>query len=172
MVVAKVNDGVTDSERALYAVSCDGLYAMPVGAAGDPLRSAYPNLGNADTFALGIGEHVLFYSAHDFGSNVTTVKLLKIPGGHLQSDDEAYVFWRWDNADRWESAGPRSKFPILVKNLGSGKKLQVAIAYKDGSRTAIAPYFDPPVIPAGQWETHEEDFEEAIEADVQSPATF
>ena len=42
-------------------------------------------------------------------------------------------------------------------------------AYKDGSRTAVAPYIEKIVVPAGQWEWEAEGTGEEIEADVASP---
>ena len=171
MKVARVNDGVTDSAQALYMISCDGLYAMPLGVDGDPATAAYPNLGSANTFAAGIGEHCLACSSHDFDlpASPKTVQQIVIKGGGLQGDDALRFWYRWDNADRWTRSGPYAHFPIVIEQPGQGKVLHSFFAYKDGSRTAVAPYIEKIVVPAGQWEWEAEGTGEEIEADVASP---
>ena len=175
MVTARVNDAITDSRRALYLVSCDGLYAMPIGPDGDPVRAAYPNLGNADTFAAGIGDHGIKLSANDAGMPANTKRVtgkLVIRGENLQSDDELWAYYRWDNSDRWERSGPHTSFPIAIDIEGEGKLLEGYLAFKDGSRTAIAPYIDSAVIPAGQWEWDAEQYTQPLWTNVSSPQTL
>jgi len=171
MVVAKVNDGVTGSRRALYAVTGDGLYAMPVGPDGDPARAAWPNLGHADTLAAGTNDHIIASVAHDFGlpANAKTVNAVVVRGERLQSDDELWVYTKMEHSPAWDRHGPFTKFPVVIKGLGAGKTLQVVAAYKDGSRDAIAPQIDKIVVPKGSWAYDDEQLVDALEEDIKSP---
>ena len=171
MVVGRVNDGVTSSRRALYAVTGDGLYAMPIGADGDPARASWPNLGHADTLAAGLNDHLIPSVAHDFDlpSYPKTVSQVTIRGSHLQTDDELWLYSKMEHEPEWHRHGPFSQFPVVIKELGEGKTLQVIAAYKDGSRDAIAPHIESIIAPAGQWTYDDETLVDAVEEDIESP---
>lgn len=171
MVVGRVNDGVTDSESALYALSHDGLYAMPVGPDGDPARASWPNLGDPDTLAAGLNDHMIASTAHDFGlpAFVKTVDAAIARGHHLQSDDEFYLYSKMEHEAEWTPHGPFAKFPVAIKELGDGKTLQVIAAYKDGSLDAIAPQIESITVPAGHWTYDDDELIDALEEDTESP---
>ncbi len=171
MVVGRVNDGVTDSESALYALSHDGLYAMPVGPDGDPVRASWPNLGDADTLTAGVNDHLIASSANDFDlpAFVKTVGAAICRGSHLQSDDEFYLYSKMEHEAEWQPHGPFAKFPIVIKGLGDGKTLQVVAAWKDGSRDAIAPQVESIIVPTGHWTYDDDALVDALDEDIESP---
>ena len=170
MVIGRVNDAVTDSESALYAVTHDGLYAIPVGPDGDPVRASYPNLGHANTLAAGLNDHLVAGSINDFGLPYTvTVDAAIVKGKHLQSDDEFYIWYRAEHEPEWHQEGPSAKFPIVIKDLGTGKAFQVIAGFKDGSRSAIAPQIDSITVPRGHWTYEADELVDEPEQDTQSP---
>ncbi len=172
MVVGRVNDGVTDSDRALYMVSHDGLYAIPVGDDGDPSTASWPNLGHADSITAGLNDHLIATSANDFDLPAfpKTVNQLIVRGHHLQdADDELYLWYRMEHEPEWHQEGPFAQFPVAIKDLGAGKTLQVVAGYKDGSRDAIAPQIDSIIVPKGKWTYEDEELIDELEEAIASP---
>ena len=171
MVVGRVNDAVTSSRRALYAVTGDGLYAMPIGADGDPARAAWPNLGHADSLAAGLNDHLISSVEHDFDlpSYAKTVRTVIVRGYGLQADDEFYLYSKMEHTNAWDRHGPFAHFPIAIEQLGTGKTLRIVTAYKDGSRDALAPHIESIIAPAGHWTYDDEELVDVLEEDIASP---
>ena len=171
MVVGRVNDGVTDSESALYMLSHDGLYATPVGPDGDPVMASWPNLGHANTLAAGLNDHLVAGSAQDFDlpAYPKTVSTIIARGKNLQKDDEFYLWYRMEHEPEWHEEGPFSRFPVVIKDLDiTGKTLQVIAGWKDGSRDAMALEIDSIIVPAGHWKYEDEELIDELEQDIQS----
>ena len=172
MVTARVNDGVTSSRRALYAVTGDGLYAMPIGPDGDPARAVWPNLGDADTLAAGLNDHVVPSMMHDFGlpAFAKTVNEVVVEGNFLQADDdELWLYSKMEHDSEYKRHGPFAQFPATIKGLGTGRALQVIAAYKDGSRDANAPQIESIIVPKGKWTYEDAELVDAVEEPTESP---
>jgi hypothetical protein len=87
----------------------------------------------------------------------------------LQSEDELWVFYRWDNDDQFYSSGPHTPSPVVLEDLdGRGRMLYVVPAIRDASRDAIAPYISRVEIPEDGW-TDEGPAAEALGSDTRSP---
>ena len=166
MTVSRTRSSASVGEQTLYCVTPNTMLAVPVGPDADPARAAWP----ATNGIL----HAMGYSGHNFGTpaNVKSVQKLVINGEFLQGDDALDVFYRYDNADRWEHDGSFSHFPIVLNNLaGAGSVLHVAVQLKDASRDAVAPYITGVIVPKGEWIDHGPLFEN-IGPDIASPQTI
>ena len=171
LVVGRAQMSGVDGLRALYALSSFGVYAYPVGADSHPGRAAWPRLaGYSETGTVQDEEHIQALSGWDSGQTAE-VDMAVVEGEHLQGDDEFLCYWKWDGADEWQKEGPLTRFPVTFEPTGKGSVLQIALAFKDGSRDAIAPYVGDVYTPAGMWRILDDDFEERGE-DIQSPPTI
>jgi len=151
MVVSRVTYTGSTSERHLAAFSERGVHAMPIGADGHPLRTPYPKLGDYSESGVAFDEHIGVCSGYAFGET-GQVEELVLDGEDLQSDDLAFVLYRWDNGSKWYKANPEPKFPLIVENLqGQGSVLHVAWGYKGGSRHLYAPYLTRVYVPEKKW---------------------
>ena len=167
LVVGRTRGANSTGRLTLWSIAREEIFYMPIGADSDPVRAAWP-LTNDNV------PHWMFFSGHAFGapSHVKEVRKLIVYGEYLQDDDEFWVYWRWDQGDRWHKNGPHTKFPVVVEDLtDSGRILYVAVALKDGSRDAIAPYTSWAEVPEGEWEDLGP-LAEPIGADIASPQTF
>ena len=166
MVVSQVTSADTVGRTALYIRCYDDVYYLPIGPDADPIRAAWPKT-NGNT-------HILAFSGNHFGLpvNVKSVQKLLIHGEFLQADDEFWVYWHYDQADRWYKSGPHSTFPVVVDNLeGRGRVLHVAVQLKDATRDAVAPYITHAIIPEGEWQDLGP-MHEALGQDFGSPQTI
>lgn len=177
MVVSRAGYSNSAGPRSLHCFSLDGVYSIPIGADAHPVRRLWPRLadyGDGGASEWSFDEHLEALSAWDFGQTAE-VDYLVIEGEFLQSDDEVWVYHKWDNADRWERDGPYAKLPLKYQVSGKGSVLSVIFAFKDGSRDAVAPFFDKVYIPANGpgngWRTLEDDSRPRGQ-DIESPATI
>jgi hypothetical protein len=148
----------------LWALSQDDVYHMAIGPEADPVRAAWAPTHGGTMKAWG-------FSGLNMGLpvNIKSVQKLGILCEFLQSDDELWVFYRWDNDDQWYWRGPETPSPVVLDNLdGRGRVLYVVAAIRDASRDAIAPYVSYVGIPEDGW-TDEGPLAEALGGDIRSP---
>ncbi|KKN05887.1 hypothetical protein LCGC14_1082810 [marine sediment metagenome] len=163
MTVSRTKGTNSVGEQTLHLYAGPLVYSVPVGPDADPVRSAWPQTNGIP--------HAIGFSGHNFGLpvNIKSVQTLVVHGGFLQADDECWVFWRWDNGDRWHKDGPHAAFPIVINDLADrGRELHVGVRIKDATRDAVAPYITHAIIPEGEW-TDEGALHEALGQDIASP---
>ncbi len=168
LVISRTSAANTTGGRNLWAIHKAGAHYISIGPDAHPARAAWPlTHGSAAT-------HAQVYSGHNFflPVNVKSVQMLILLGEFLQGDDEFWVYWRWDNADRWEKDGPFSHFPVVLEKVtGTGRVLHVAVQLKDATRDAVAPYVTHAIVPKGEWRDLGPLLEN-IGADFASPQTI
>lgn len=166
LLISRTSATATTGQRTLWAIHKDGAKYMPIGPDAHPARAAWPNI-TASARAIAFSGHNF-----DLPVNVKSVQKLVIHGEYLQKDDEFWVYWRWDNGDRWYKDGAHHAFPVVVNDLaGRGRVLHVAMQLKDATRDAVAPYITHAIIPEGMWED-EGSLREALGQDFSSPQTI
>ena len=143
LVVSQVTAADTTGRTTLYIHCGDDIYYLPIGPDADPVRAAWPKTNDVT--------HAQAFSGLDFGTTAS-VQELELRGEWLQSNDNFYVYHRWDNGDRWYRHEPATTFPVIIRDLqGEGRVLHVAYQLKDNSRDAIAPYVSWAEIPEDGW---------------------
>lgn len=168
MRLSRVRGSASIGKLNLWAFCQDDIYHMAVGPEAHSARASWP-LTNG-------GPHLLATFATDFGRPMNTkqVNRLVVTGEFLQSDDGFYVYWAWDNDDRWYRSGPHTACPIVLdlgEDAGKGRTFGVVAALNDATRDAVAfqgPYIYIPSEADGGW-TDLGPEHQAVGGDIQSP---
>ena len=170
LLVARSHYAGATSEMSLYAMAGNRLLAMPIGPDGNPARAVWPKLADYGEAGTAYNEHCMMLSAWSFGAP-TKVYSLVIEGEGLQSDDQFFFYYHWDNEDQWHKSGPHSAFPIVIENLnGRGRTLYGHFAFSDGSRDAVAPFAGKVIIQS--YEIFEDDVSTPMGSGITSPQSL
>ena len=163
LVIGRTTSAESLGQQTMYAICGDGIHYWPIGTEAHPARQAWPAT-HGQTSAQPC-------SGWNFEA-VATVQRIVVSGEFLQADDRLDVYTRWDNEDRWEHLGPFTPFPVVTGAVpGSGRTLWVVAAITDDARSAAAPRITKVEIPAGFWETNEEE-PGPLGSDFASPQSF
>ena len=163
LVLGRTRGSASTGLSTLWAICGDNIYHMATGPQDAVVRAAWP--------ATSGGTKLLQASGADFGLpvNIKSVQKLIVHGEYLQEDDGLFIYYRWDNDDRWYPSGPHTPFPVVVGPLeGQGRVLYVTYGLLDASRDALAPYVSHIEIAEGDW-TDEGPTHAAIGQDISSP---
>jgi hypothetical protein len=164
LIVARARYTQSTGERALFALTTEGMYIMPIGADAHPATTPWSKLADYGESGVAAAEHFQAFSGVDFSEAgpdfANRVKAIPEGGSiiiempYIQSDDEVYAYTWWDEGSNgYQRHEPQIGTVMELHGIeGQGMVLYMAHAFKDGSRSAVAPYIKRVSIPAGNWE--------------------
>lgn len=180
--VARARYTQATGERALFALTTEAVYAMPIGADAHPATTHGPKLADYGESGTAADEHFQAFSGVDFSEAgpdfANRVKAIPEGGSiiiempYIQSDDEVYAYTWWDEGSNgYQRHEPQIGTVMELHSIeGQGMVLYTALAFKDGSRSAVAPYIKRVSIPARNWEDKGEVWDVKA-GDLTSPLT-
>lgn len=151
-----VDEAIAGGRRALFAITADSLFALPIGADSQPQRVPWPKLADYSETGVVFDTHAIWFSGHDsFVHKRATKKVLAgtvIDFPHVQSDDDVYVYHWWDSdASRVYKNQIKGSHAVLRKLEGEGRVLYMALQFVDGSRDEVAPQLLSVEVPNWEW---------------------
>ena len=151
-VVADGFCGALPSKRALYMFHQEGAHMVPVGAPSHPSRAPWPKLADYGESTVGDDNHMICCSTIDFGAEVEFDDeglCFEFPFAQTDDDIRVYYYFGEDALNTYTDNYSVRSFAIKPK--GKGKKLTVVVQYTDGSRDAVAPYFERCYVKGESW---------------------